>query len=479
LNSRDPESLTQLWRNSVTLREALAIETQLPCDTTEADLFLNTWAALVAGGSMRQFQRRLSWDGLTLEMAANRIAAIACLPIPDPEPAWLTFTRQVLAEEREDVAAEFARHGGTRLSLSRRFFPACANQVEAFILSRLRDLPPETSQPVILRAMAETTLRIVDAVNLMGRRADADWKHAGNVLELSFPSHSGRLICRLLFEGGRAAFYKPRNLDLDRAFQGLIDWLRERERPCDWLPPSVEVVTREGYGWMPEVKSGPPNPGYDRKAGGLLAILYLLGGREVTWDHVIANPAGPVMVDAETVMQPRRPEEKEGDLTKMLPLWRDGIPDEDLAAHVDSIREGFHKCYNALLRHRGELDLATRFASCLGRPVLRAPDEYRQILSKLSTPPCLRSGLRRGAVAESLLAPFIREATSRPLNWDLSREEMDALDRWEIPSVPPPADACLAPPLEAAQQRLASLDEADRERQVSRIHASQLRPILP
>lgn len=486
MKSRDPDYFLQLWRGSVTLREALAVDAELPVDTTEADLFLNTWAALVAGGSMRQFQRRLAWDGLTLEVAAKRIAVVAHAPVPQPEPAWLSFAREVLATESPDPAVDFARHGVKRLTLSRRFQPACASQVEAFILARLRAYPQGNLGPVVLRAMSEFTLRTIEAVNLMGQRADADWKHAGEVTELSF-ADSERLVCRLRFEGGRAAYYKPKSLDLDVALHGLIEWLRERERPCDWLPPAVEIVKRDGYGWMPEVKSGPPNPGYDRKAGGLLAILYLLEGRDFIADNVVANPVGPVVVDAETALQPRRRAAEDLDHTVLdsglLPLWREGENVGGIqGGNADEICEGFRKGYDALLRHRGELALAARFAPCQGRTLFRDTEVYGRMLNQLSSPPCLRSGLWRGAAAESFLAPFIREAETCPATWELFMREMDFLDHWEIPFFPLKADACLLPgdqdtPLAMAERRLAQLDEADRARQESLIRAAlRLKP---
>lgn len=101
--------------------------------------------------------------------------------------------------------------------------------------------------------------------------------------------------------------YKPRDLRVDDAFGGLLDWLGTRvgER---FLHPAM--VTFEGYGWCACLH---PRPCADtatvkvfyRRLGGIAAALHLLLARDVHAGNLIAHGASPVMVDLEGVMPPR------------------------------------------------------------------------------------------------------------------------------------------------------------------------------
>jgi len=64
---------------------------------------------------------------------------------------------------------------------------------------------------------------------------------------------------------------------------------------------------REEYGWAEFVApSSLPDEGaaqaYFGAAGGLLAVAWLLGARDLHMDNVVATAAGPVVVDAEAVL---------------------------------------------------------------------------------------------------------------------------------------------------------------------------------
>lgn len=126
---------------------------------------------------------------------------------------------------------------------------------------------------------------------------------------LSERHDGGRRVTKLVFAAGHALIYKPRDVGLEAAYQGFLAWIAERgfEHP----PPRLEVLPRDGYGWVEEAvqspaRSAPDVAAYYAKGGALLALAYVLNASDLHMDNVVATAAGPVVVDAETFCQPRR-----------------------------------------------------------------------------------------------------------------------------------------------------------------------------
>jgi len=100
--------------------------------------------------------------------------------------------------------------------------------------------------------------------------------------------------------------------------------------------------------------------------------------------------------------------------------------------------------------------LALRFEKRRGCAQVRPAAEYQRIMRQLRSKPCLRSGLWRGCAAESFIAPRIKDSATRPANWEEICAELDALDRWEFPTLPEEP----APPLEVVKRRSNAMSEA-------------------
>ena len=153
----------------------------------------------------------------------------------------------------------------------------------------------------------------VSSSQLAGR-ARTDMSGHGKVerLEtgLSDPHNGGCSVSLLFFEDGTSAIYKPRSVGLERCLSDLICWLDQRLEVPDvkWYAPWV--IPRDGYGWMEHIEPRPCRDENDvqkfyRSAGGLLALLYLLGATDCHCENVIAHGRFPVLIDAETLLQPR------------------------------------------------------------------------------------------------------------------------------------------------------------------------------
>lgn len=140
---------------------------------------------------------------------------------------------------------------------------------------------------------------------------------------LSDPHHGNRTVVRLTFAAPGtdvAVIYKPKDIRIEAAFQQL---LQEVWRGCDGSPaPALVVLSREGYGYVAEVRHAPCRSpeelaAFYRNAGRLLAVLYLTGATDCHCDNLIACGTMPTLVDVETLFHHG---ESVTD-TMLLPTW--------------------------------------------------------------------------------------------------------------------------------------------------------------
>ncbi len=124
---------------------------------------------------------------------------------------------------------------------------------------------------------------------------------------LSDPHHGRRRVSALGFASGLRIVYKPRDLSLDRAFNDLLGWLAARGlRPA---PRALQVLEREGYGWVEfastePLRSSDEARAYFEQAGSLICIAHVFRGRDFHMDNLVATRQGPVLVDLEPLLQP-------------------------------------------------------------------------------------------------------------------------------------------------------------------------------
>lgn len=128
---------------------------------------------------------------------------------------------------------------------------------------------------------------------------------------LSDRHHGGRQAAALTFAGGLRLLYKPKDLRQDAALAGWTAWFSTHGVGEENVPPVARVLARGGdYGWMEFIagdalETPAEAARYHRRAGALLAFVHALGGNDCVMDNVIATRAGPVLIDVETLFQPR------------------------------------------------------------------------------------------------------------------------------------------------------------------------------
>lgn len=121
-------------------------------------------------------------------------------------------------------------------------------------------------------------------------------------------SHGGgQTVAKVTTADETVLAFKPRDLDIEASFFEFLDELDDAEIGDRF--PTPTIVTGDAYGWMewftPEpCESEAGVERYYRRAGDLLAVLYLLGASDCHFENLVAAGEQPVLVDAESVIHP-------------------------------------------------------------------------------------------------------------------------------------------------------------------------------
>ena len=124
---------------------------------------------------------------------------------------------------------------------------------------------------------------------------------------LSDRHQGGGTVVRLIFRSGVSIIYKPRTVQLEYTYNQFLVWLSEQG--LDVAPKNLTVIDREDYGWIEYVRSEPLEETTDlvtyfRKSGAVIAVAFVLRGRDLHMENLIASRDGPVLVDMEMIFQP-------------------------------------------------------------------------------------------------------------------------------------------------------------------------------
>ncbi|MEZ0258961.1 MAG: type 2 lanthipeptide synthetase LanM family protein [Chthoniobacter sp.] len=261
-------------------------------------------------------------------------AARAELGISDEEahallvpPVWRTLQRHLLAGLAQMAAAslyqEFRQHTGRSES-------AASGRERFFDFVRAMRTPEKLEEffvayPVLARLLChqaitwvETTRELLTRLrsdregiaSLFGHDCDTDeWGRVAQLqMSLSDRHNGGHQVAILTFENGRKIVYKPKDVSLEDAYNRVLRWLAQQG--AQDAPPAIRVFNRGAYGWVEFVEQQPAVDEenvrtYYRRAGALLCMMYALEGSDCHMDNVVATARGPVLVDLESLLQPR------------------------------------------------------------------------------------------------------------------------------------------------------------------------------
>ena len=225
--------------------------------------------------------------------------------VPDPAP------------RPHSEAEKTAPPSAPPASPSRQIYESFLRSLEGEGLLRLF-----SEYPVLARYLAVRLSQWVDAAREFLHRLAADraeletrfnrGQPLGPVIELgtdlSDPHRAGREALRAHFAAGLRLIYKPKAIAAEAAYWNLLSWINQNAG----LPPfrTLQVLDGGAYGWVEEIETHPCQnqeevEAYYVRAGMLVCLIYALEGSDCHHENLIAAGEHPVLIDHETLLQPR------------------------------------------------------------------------------------------------------------------------------------------------------------------------------
>ena len=437
------------------------------------------WRDLLGGEE--QLAERLGWLGLDVAQAEALLqdGQVVAWLAPEQQPPWAAVLADALAQsapfvaDEADIIAPFlalakplAQPHFTWLSLAAR------QSLHDYLAERLRDWVAPTVQqvgayslpalcavyPVLGRQLATTVLHWVAEVAAFHGRVAADWSEltdypltdeAITAVEpnLSDPHNGGRTVWRVELADGQTLAYKPKNIDLDHAWQQLVGWLN-----AQGLTPSLTplwMLPRAEYGWMAwvEAEPSPPDPEYNLRTGILLGLFHLLHATDLHDENLIHGGAHPQLVDGEMLVYPQVAGQTDplnvlrtGALSTWL-VTREGVSETsglggvNTPAQLEDIGAGYARLMAFVAEHKAELwaeagPLAS-FEQGKVRFTSRPTATYARLLDHLRQPAFLVSGAAFSVELDSLARAYL-DSPEQKLS-SLLMAEQTAVAQGDVP----------------------------------------------
>ncbi len=139
-----------------------------------------------------------------------------------------------------------------------------------------------------------------------GRLSEMDGKSPGEMLSVTFDAgdgqRAGQTLVQVRFARGRLV-YKPRAVDVDRAFATFLKRVLPKERDPIRVP---RVLVRDGYGWAGHIAhrycaDEDEIVRFHRNLGRWLAVMRLLGGTGLEPGNLVAAGPVPVLIDSDVL----------------------------------------------------------------------------------------------------------------------------------------------------------------------------------
>ncbi|MFE4712817.1 type 2 lanthipeptide synthetase LanM family protein [Paenibacillus sp. NPDC056722] len=119
-------------------------------------------------------------------------------------------------------------------------------------------------------------------------------------------SHSdGRKVAKVLL-GEDILIYKPRSLNIDLLYQGIVEYLNQHIDEEKYNIISPNVISRKNYGWAQYIKyeeclCEEDITQFYTRMGSQIALLHVLNAVDFHSENIIANGSNPVLIDLESL----------------------------------------------------------------------------------------------------------------------------------------------------------------------------------
>ncbi|MCA9981251.1 MAG: type 2 lantipeptide synthetase LanM, partial [Anaerolineales bacterium] len=443
--------------------------------------WLTRWRDLLGGEA--QLAERLGWLGLDVVQAEALLqeGQLTAWLAPAQQPPWaavlteaLTQSAPLVADELEIIAPFLAIAEPLAQPHLAGLAPAAQQSVRDYLAGRLRDWVTPTVQqvgmyplpalclryPVLGRQLAVTVLQWMAEVAAFNQRVTADWSALTEIPfteeaitavqpNLSDPHNGGRTVWRVTLADGQTLAYKPKNIDLDHAWQQLLRWLNEQGLTPALTP--LWTLPRPDYGWMAWVEaepSPPTDPHYGRRTGLLLGLFHLLHATDLHDENLIHGRGHPHLVDGEMLLYPQVAGQFDSlDLlrTGALSTWfvtRRGVADLSglggmvPLAQLPDVAAGYAQLMAFAATHEAELwadeGPLAQFQRGRVRFTARPTMAYDRLLTHLRQPAFLVSGAAFSVELDSLARAYLSTPEQKRFH-SLLMAEQAAVAQGDVP----------------------------------------------
>ncbi|MBE6051825.1 MAG: type 2 lantipeptide synthetase LanM [Clostridium sp.] len=124
--------------------------------------------------------------------------------------------------------------------------------------------------------------------------------------------NKGKSVSLLYFKSGIKLFFKPRNVEIDKAYYNFLSYLNNEkiEGFSKLYSPIVYSNEDRDSGWQEfvefkECKDEKEVNNFYRRIGEILCILHLFNSKDFHYENIIAKGEYPVLIDLETILNPK------------------------------------------------------------------------------------------------------------------------------------------------------------------------------
>ena len=119
--------------------------------------------------------------------------------------------------------------------------------------------------------------------------------------------HNGQSTAIIKLDQNNKIVYKPNSGKITQKFNLFLDWIDSNYPLGNY---KYKVLDKENYHWLEfvrykECETKDELVTYYKKCGLILGVVYLLNGCDFHFENIIANGSSPILIDHETVIQPK------------------------------------------------------------------------------------------------------------------------------------------------------------------------------
>lgn len=156
----------------------------------------------------------------------------------------------------------------------------------------------------------------------------------------------GKTVAFLYFEKGLLV-YKPRNMNIDRGFQMLLQWFNHKIGKDEFRLMNIHSI--QSAGWAEFIKNRDCDNAmqvkkFYERSGAYLSILYALNAVDFHYENIIACGEHPVLVDLESILHITKDNDmeaiKEGALGQAIHYLNTSVSQIGMLPHKIEIGKG-------------------------------------------------------------------------------------------------------------------------------------------